>query len=77
MKTNEDLWKSMEIHKILRKSSWVKLSSSTLIGNLPCNSGIKSDGFDRWNAPAAINNMWSVLITPYLVVTEVPSTIGN
>ena len=30
--------------KILLKSSLVKASSSTLIGNLPCNSGNKSEG---------------------------------
>ena len=30
--------------KILLKSSLVKASNSTLIGNLPCNSGSKSDG---------------------------------
>ena len=28
--------------------------NSTRIGNRPCNSGIKSDGFERWNAPAAM-----------------------
>ena len=32
---------------ILRKSSCVRLSNSTLIGNLPCNSGIKSEGLDK------------------------------
>ena len=31
--------------KILLKSSLVKASSSTLIGNLPCNSGSRSDGY--------------------------------
>ena len=32
---------------ILRKSSCVRLSNSTLIGSLPCNSGIKSEGLDK------------------------------
>ena len=51
--------------------------SSTLIGNLPCNSGIKSDGFEVWKAPAPINRIWSVFIIPYLVFTDEPSIIGS
>ena len=39
------------------KSFFVKLSSSTSIGNLPCNSGIKSETLETWNAPAAINKI--------------------
>ena len=42
-------------------------SSSTRIGKRPCSSGIRSDGFDRWNAPEAMNSMWSVFTMPYLV----------
>ena len=52
-------------------------SSSTRIGNRPCSSGIRSDGFDRWKAPLPMNRMWSVRIIPYLVVTVVPSTSGS
>ena len=52
-------------------------SSSTRIGRRPCNSGIKSEGLDRWNAPEAINKMWSVLIGPYLVLTVLPSINGS
>ena len=43
--------------KILTKSSAVKSSNSTRIGKRPCNSGIKSLGFDKWKAPEAINKM--------------------
>ena len=42
---------------ILLKSSLVKAFNSTLIGNLPCNSGNKSEGLASWNAPEAINNI--------------------
>ena len=63
--------------RIFLKSSLVKASSSTLIGSLPCSSGSRSDGFANWNAPDAINNMWSVLIGPYFVLTVVPSIKGN
>ena len=59
------------------KSSRPSASSSTRIGNRPCSSGIRSDGFDTWNAPAAMNRMWSVRTMPYLVFTVVPSTIGR
>ena len=31
--------------------------NSTRIGKRPCSSGIRSDGFDRWNAPDAMNRM--------------------
>ena len=30
-----------------------------------------------WNAPAAMNRMWSVFTGPYLVMTVLPSTIGS
>ena len=33
--------------RILIKSSLFKAESSTLFGNLPCNSGKRSDGFDK------------------------------
>ncbi len=32
--------------KILMKSSFVRLSNSTRIGNRPCNSGIRSEGLE-------------------------------
>ena len=38
------------------KSSSVSDSSSTRIGNRPCSSGIRSLGFETWNAPAAMNS---------------------
>ncbi|MNV48293.1 hypothetical protein D3C71_1401920 [compost metagenome] len=47
------------------------------MGKRPCSSGIRSLGLDRWNAPDAMNRMWSVLIMPYLVDTVVPSTSGS
>ena len=43
--------------KILLKSSLVNASNSTLIGNLPCNSGNRSEGLASWNAPDAINKI--------------------
>ena len=54
---------------ILLKSSLVNASNSTLIGNLPWSSGNKSDGFASWNAPEAINKIWSVFIGPCFVFT--------
>ena len=39
------------------KSSRVRGSSSTRIGNRPCISGMRSDGFVMWNAPAAMNRI--------------------
>ena len=51
--------------------------SSTRIGKRPCSSGIRSDGFERWNAPDAMNSTWSVRSIPYFVVTVVPSTSGS
>ena len=39
------------------KSSTLSASSSTRIGSRPCSSGIRSDGFDMWNAPEAMNRM--------------------
>ena len=38
---------------------------------------MRSDGLETWNAPAAMNRMWSVLSIPYLVFTVVPSIIGR
>ena len=38
---------------------------------------MRSDGFDIWNAPAAIKRMWSVFTGPCFVVTVVPSTTGR
>ena len=43
------------------KSASVSGVSSTRIGNRPCSSGIRSLGFDTWNAPAAMKSTWSVL----------------
>ena len=59
------------------KSSRVKGSSSTRMGKRPCSSGMRSEGLAMWKAPAAMNSTWSVRTTPYLVVTEEPSTIGR
>ena len=47
------------------------------MGKRPCSSGIRSDGLETWNAPAATKRMWSVRTMPYLVLTVVPSTIGR
>ena len=46
--------------RIRMKSASVRGLSSTRIGNLPCNSGMRSLGLDTWNAPAAMKRMWSV-----------------
>ena len=59
------------------KSSTESACSSTRIGSRPCSSGMRSDGFDRWNAPLAMNRMWSVFTMPYLVETVVPSISGS
>ena len=32
-------------------------SSDAITGKRPCNSGNRSEGLDKWNAPAAINRM--------------------
>ncbi len=63
--------------KMRMKSLSFRGSTSTRIGNLPCNSGIISDGFETWKAPAAIKSMWSVRTMPYRVLTDVPSMIGR
>ena len=63
--------------RILTKSSAERSFNSTRIGKRPCNSGIKSLGFDKLKAPLAINRMWSVWIAPYFVLTWEPSTIGR
>ena len=39
------------------KSSSFSAFNSTLIGNLPCNSGNRSEGFANWKAPDAINKI--------------------
>ena len=46
------------------KSSTVSDCSSTRIGKRPCSSGIRSLGLETWNAPAAMNRMWSVRTMP-------------
>ena len=38
-------------------------------GNGPAVPGSGRDGLARWNAPEAMNRMWSVLTVPYLVLT--------
>ncbi len=43
--------------KIFLKSSACRDSNSTRSGKRPCNSGIKSLGLERLNAPAAINKI--------------------
>ena len=63
--------------RIRLKSSTLSELSSTRIGKRPCNSGIKSEGLTRWNAPDAIKRMWSVLTVPYFVETVQPSIKGS
>ena len=58
-------------------SSRVSGLSSTRIGRRPCSSGSRSDGFDMWKAPDAMNRMWSVFTAPCLVETVVPSISGS
>ena len=62
---------------ILIKSSFPNAFSSTLLGRRPCNSGSKSEGLATWNAPEAINKIWSVLTDPYFVETVEPSIRGS
>ena len=38
------------------KSPTFSESSSTRIGSRPCSSGIRSEGFDRLNAPEAMKS---------------------
>ncbi len=59
------------------KSCFVSELSSTRMGNLPCSSGMRSFTDATWNAPAAMNRMWSVFTAPCLVVTVDPSTMGS
>jgi len=47
------------------------------LGNLPSNSGIRSLGLLLLKAPAQIKRIWPVLISPNLVLTNVPSIKGN
>src|ERR1700674_9653 len=63
--------------RMVLKSSFVRLASSTRIGNRPCSSGMRSLGLLIWNAPAPMNRTWSVFTGPYLVITVDPSTIGK
>ncbi len=60
-----------------RRSARDSGDSSTRIGRRPCSSGSRSAGFARWNAPEAMNSMWSVFTRPYLVFTVVPSISGS
>ncbi len=43
--------------RIRTNSALPSASSSTRIGKRPCSSGMRSDGFETWNAPAAMNRM--------------------
>ena len=63
--------------RMRRMSSRVSAFSSTRIGSRPCSSGNRSDGLAMWNAPDAINRMWSVFTAPCLVDTVVPSISGS
>jgi len=51
---------------------WVIADIFTLIGNLPNNYGIKSYTLVIEKAPHAMNNIFSVLISPIFVLTVVP-----
>src|SRR4030067_742186 len=51
--------------RIRTKSSRVRGSSSTRMGNLPCSSGIRSDGLDIWIAPAALHMRGSFRALPF------------
>ena len=42
-----------------------------------CNSASKSEGFDEWKAPDAMNKMKSVFTLPCLVDIVDPSIRGN
>ncbi len=59
------------------KSCSVSAFSSTRIGSRPWSSGSRSAGFAMWNAPLAMNRIWSVFSGPYLVATVVPSISGR
>ena len=56
-----DTWGSVRMRS---KSAGVSASSSTRIGRRPCSSGMRSAGRDMWNAPEAMNRMWSVRTMP-------------
>src|SRR5260370_24900318 len=47
---------TLSLHDALPISSRVSGSSSTRIGSRPCNSGSRSDGFERWKAPDAMRS---------------------
>ena len=59
------------------KSSLVSDLSSTRMENLPWSSGMRSVTAEVWNAPAAMNRIWSVLTVPLRVLTVEPSTMGR
>jgi len=63
--------------RIRTRSARVSGSSSTRIGKRPCSSGMRSDTFATWNAPAAMKSTWSVFTAPYFVLTFDPSTMGS
>ena len=67
----------LRLGRIRTKSSSVSGCSSTRMGKRPCSSGMRSLGLLTWNAPAAMNRMWSVRTKPYLVCTVEPSTMGS
>ena len=57
-------WLASVDTRMRSKSSTDSESSSTRIGKRPCSSGIRSEGRARWNAPEAMNRMWSVFTMP-------------
>mmetsp|Transcript_14597 Transcript_14597/g.25682 ORF Transcript_14597/g.25682 Transcript_14597/m.25682 type:complete len:243 (-) Transcript_14597:721-1449(-) len=63
--------------RILYISVSVRPFSSTRIGRRPCSSASRSDGFAVWNAPDAMNRMWSVSTLPYFVLMVEPSMSGS
>ena len=63
--------------RILTNSSLLMGSKNTRIGSLPSSSGIKSYILAIEKDPLAMKRMWSVLTSPNLVVTVVPSINGS
>ena len=57
-------WISLQALNLTNGAFYFSDSNSTRIGKRPCSSGMRSEGFDTWKAPAAINRMWSVRTMP-------------
>jgi hypothetical protein len=49
----------------------------TRMGSLPRSSGMRSSTLAMENDPLPMKRMWSVLISPYLVLIVVPSIRGS